>query len=103
MLKALALRALLPRSPRPPVSYILIVASSCTAPPEAFLSVKEPIAAAEIAVASDELAFLPENEIEVSRDDAEKSLALLSALDDHDDVQNVSVNFQIPDEIAAKE
>ena len=74
-----------------------------TAPPEAFLAVKDAVAAAGIAIASDELAFLPENEIEISGADAEKSLALLSALDDHDDVQNVSVNFQIPDEVAAKD
>jgi len=69
--------------------------------PGAFLAVKDAVAAAGIAIASDELAFLPENEIEIAGADAAKSLALLSALDDHDDVQNVSVNFQIPDEVAA--
>jgi transcriptional/translational regulatory protein YebC/TACO1 len=33
--------------------------------------------------------------------DARKVLRLLEALDDHDDVQNVWSNFDIPDEIMA--
>ena len=35
-------------------------------------------------------------------DTARKVLRLLEALDDHDDIQNVSANFNIPDEAMAE-
>ena len=34
-------------------------------------------------------------------DDARKAIKLLEALDDHDDVQNVSANFSVSDEVMA--
>ena len=36
-----------------------------------------------------------------TRREAKKVLRLLEALDDHDDVQNVYANFDIPDEVLA--
>ena len=35
-------------------------------------------------------------------DDARKVLKLMERLDDHDDVQNVASNFNIPDEVMAE-
>ena len=46
-----------------------------------------------------ELTFLPTATKEVDDKDARKILKLLSVLEDHDDVQQVYSNFDIPDEI----
>lgn len=48
---------------------------------------------------SAELSLLPNASIEVSGDDARKLLKLVEALEDHDDVQNVYSNFDIPDDV----
>ena len=48
------------------------------------------------------LVWKPQNTIEVSEDHASTLLKLLDTLDDNDDVQNVSSNFDISDEILAK-
>ena len=46
---------------------------------------------------------IPKNTVDVSDPDtARKVLKLMKRLDDHDDVQNVSSNFNIPDEIMAQ-
>ena len=51
---------------------------------------------------SAELTLVAQNVIEVSDEsDAKKVLRLMDAIDDHDDVQNVYANFDIPDEIMA--
>jgi len=43
---------------------------------------------------------MPKNTVDVSDPDtARKILKLMERLDDHDDVQNVSSNFNIPDDI----
>ena len=43
---------------------------------------------------------MPQNVIEVDDEsEAKKILRLMDAIDDHDDVQNVYANFDIPDEI----
>ena len=48
------------------------------------------------------LVWKPQNTIEVGEDQATTLLKLLDTLDDNDDVQNVSSNFDISDEILAK-
>lgn len=45
-----------------------------------------------------QLGYVPTSQISVSGADAEKLLALLDALEEHDDVQNVFANFDISDE-----
>ena len=45
------------------------------------------------------LGWKPQTTVEVSDDDAEKLLKLLDVLDDNDDVQRVSANFEIADEV----
>ncbi len=49
-----------------------------------------------------ELSMVPTTTVEVvSESEAKKVLRLLEALDDHDDVQNVYANFDIPDTVMA--
>jgi transcriptional/translational regulatory protein YebC/TACO1 len=53
-----------------------------------------------IAVSSSELTMLPTSTIGVdTAEAAKKVLRLVDALDEHDDVQDVYGNFDIPDEI----
>jgi YebC/PmpR family DNA-binding regulatory protein len=49
-------------------------------------------------VQSSKLAFLPKNKKLLSGRDAEVALNLAEALDDHDDVQNVFADFDIPED-----
>jgi transcriptional/translational regulatory protein YebC/TACO1 len=49
-----------------------------------------------------ELSMVPTTIIEVSTEsEAKRVLRLVEALDDHDDVQNVYANFDIPDAVMA--
>ncbi|HBL35256.1 MAG TPA: YebC/PmpR family DNA-binding transcriptional regulator [Firmicutes bacterium] len=45
-----------------------------------------------------ELAYIPNNTIEVSGEDAENLVKLADALEEHDDVQNVYANFELAEE-----
>jgi YebC/PmpR family DNA-binding regulatory protein len=55
-----------------------------------------------LAVESADLTMLAHNTVPLAdAESAKKVLRLIDALDDHDDVQNVSANFDIPDEILA--
>jgi transcriptional/translational regulatory protein YebC/TACO1 len=47
--------------------------------------------------------MVPQNTVKLTGDDAHKMLALMNALEDHDDVQAVHANFDIPDEIINEE
>ncbi len=65
--------------------------------------VKEELKKANIKVSSSKIEMLPESPISVSdTKSAEKILQLVEALEDHDDVQNVYANFDIPDAILEK-
>ena len=71
--------------------------------PDAFTTVADALEAAEIEVESKELTRIPSNTVDV--DDAATArqvLKLMEMLDDHDDVQNVSANFEIADEVMAQ-
>jgi len=73
-----------------------------TCPPEAFNAVSEALAKAGIEPESKQLTRIPANTVEISDVETAKTvLALMDALDDHDDVQSVSANFTIPDEALA--
>ena len=55
-----------------------------------------------VTVVSADLTLVPQTVIEVADEsEANKILRLVDAIDDHDDVQNVYANFDIPDEILA--
>jgi YebC/PmpR family DNA-binding regulatory protein len=70
--------------------------------PDAYSAVCDAIEAAEIETDSRELTWLPKDTVEVTVDDARKLLKLMERLDDHDDVQGVAANFDIPDDVMAE-
>ncbi|MEZ5949633.1 MAG: YebC/PmpR family DNA-binding transcriptional regulator [Planctomycetaceae bacterium] len=49
--------------------------------------------------ATAEILRIPANTVDLEGDDARRMLKLLEALEDHDDVQSVTANFNISDEI----
>ena len=64
------------------------------------MAVREAITAAGIAVTSADLVYAPQNLIELtSVSEAKQVMAVLDALDDHDDVQGVYANFDISDSL----
>ena len=70
-----------------------------TTAPNDFETVKKALEDKKIKTEVAELSMIPKNNIKVLGDDAKKVLALVDALEDHDDVQNVYANFDIADEI----
>jgi YebC/PmpR family DNA-binding regulatory protein len=73
-----------------------------TAGPTDFTAVKSALEGAGVPVASADLTMLPTTAIPLeSEGDARKVLRVIDALEEHDDVQNVYANFDIPDEIIA--
>lgn len=70
--------------------------------PENLKNVKETLEKAGINISLAEVTMLPKNYVPIEGDDADKMLKLMDALEDHDDVQNVYANFDIPDEAMSK-
>jgi len=66
--------------------------------PGDYLPLKEALQAAGIDVASSELTMIPDNTVAVAGEDAQKVMRLIDNLDDHDDVQKVYTNAELPDE-----
>jgi YebC/PmpR family DNA-binding regulatory protein len=73
-----------------------------TTDPTALRRVREVIEAAGIPVLSAELTMVPQTQVPVEGARARQVLALLDALEELDDVQNVYANFDIPDEVLAE-
>jgi YebC/PmpR family DNA-binding regulatory protein len=74
-----------------------------TSEPSAMSDVCGALAAAGIAVEASEIARIPSSTVDVEDVEvARKVLALMERLDDHDDVQTVASNFNIPDEALAR-
>jgi YebC/PmpR family DNA-binding regulatory protein len=71
-------------------------------PPGRFEAVKEALVAHKVATQSAELTKLSSLQVPVSEKDAEAILRLIDALEDHDDVQKVYSNFNVPDEVLAR-
>lgn len=71
-----------------------------TSEPQDFEKVKKAISDASIAMESAELTRIPATPVKIGTLDAARSvMTLVEALEDHDDVQNVYANFDIPDDI----
>jgi YebC/PmpR family DNA-binding regulatory protein len=67
-----------------------------------FEAVRKSLEQLGVPVTSFEVTMLPSTTIAVTEPDmASRILRLMEALDDHDDVQNVYANFDIPDELLA--
>ena len=64
-----------------------------------FMSVRQGLEQAGIRYASAELTMIPKNTVALDESDARKTLRLLDALEDNDDVQEVYANFYVPDEV----
>jgi YebC/PmpR family DNA-binding regulatory protein len=73
-----------------------------TSDPASFAAVRDAIEAAGIPMLSAELTMLPQSTIPVEGGQAKQVLALLEALEELDDVQNVYANFDIPESVMAE-
>jgi len=69
-----------------------------TCEPTDFLTVKQAIESAGIAMVSSEVTMVPSTTVDCDVDTGGKVLKLLEALEDHDDVQKVYSNADIPEE-----
>ena len=69
-----------------------------TVAPERLEDVKTALEAAGIVVASAEVAMVPQSTVTLRGREAEQTLKLLEVLEDHDDVQKVAANVDIPQE-----
>jgi len=69
---------------------------------EAFEAVKNALQEKQIPTEVAQIAQVPSNTITLDEKGSRKILALMEALDDHEDVQNAYANFDIPDEIIKK-
>ena len=69
-----------------------------TTEPTEFLDVKEALVAAGIEMESAEVTFTPSTTVELDVDGGRKVLRLIDTLEDHDDVQRVYHNAEIPEE-----
>lgn len=67
-------------------------------PPDGFHAVKEALEKASIAVSGAEVAMVPQNTVSLTGSSAEQTLKLLDELEEHDDVQDVASNIDIPQE-----
>ncbi len=70
--------------------------------PEDFEKVKERLDREKVPVASAQVTMVPKNTVNVDAKHIEQILKLTEELEDHDDVQGVSANFNIPTELMEK-
>ncbi len=74
-----------------------------TCEPTAFQELKKALTEKDVPMEVAEISMVPQNTVPVNdADAAQKILALMEDFEDHDDIQNVYANFDIPDEILAK-
>lgn len=73
-----------------------------TCDPDSFSDVCEKFEAAEVVCESQQVTRIPQNTVDLELEAAKQVLKLMDELDDHDDVQNVSANFNISDEVMAE-
>ena len=71
-------------------------------PAEDFTAVKDRLDQEKIVVASAQVTLVPKNTVDVDAKHVEQILKLTEELEDHDDVQSVSANFNIPNELMDK-
>jgi YebC/PmpR family DNA-binding regulatory protein len=73
-----------------------------TCAPEVYADLRAALEAAGIEPSVQEITRIPTSTVDLDAEAGRKVLKFLEALDDHDDVQNVSANFNIPDEAMAE-
>lgn len=69
-----------------------------TTAPEDFEAVQQALEANQIECSMAEITMIPETTMDLNEDDARKMMNLLEVLEEHDDVQDVYSNFNMPDE-----
>jgi YebC/PmpR family DNA-binding regulatory protein len=69
-----------------------------TADTKDFENIKKALESNKIKTKSAEITMIPSTTIKLEGDAAKQILGLVEALEEHDDVQNVYANFDIPDE-----
>ena len=75
---------------------------SVTTEPHDLALVRDALEKQGLKVTSADLTLVPQNTIPITDEgEAKKILRLMDAIDDHDDVQNVYANFDIPDDLLA--
>jgi YebC/PmpR family DNA-binding regulatory protein len=67
--------------------------------PSDFAAVRDAIAAAGIEIDNADLTMIPKNTVKLEENDARKTMKIMDALEDSDDVQEVYANFDIPEEV----
>ena len=77
-------------------SYEIITA------PEDINKVKASLETSSIPISLAETTMLPKNYVTLDDKSADQMIRLVEALEEHDDVQNVYTNFDIPEEVMAK-
>lgn len=70
--------------------------------PQDFEAVKKALADANIETMLAEITYVPQNTIRLEEKSAEQMLKLMEIMDEHDDVQKVHANFDIPDDVIEK-
>ncbi len=74
-----------------------------TCAPASFEALKKALQEKNIPLNSAEIAMVPQTNVQITDEEtARKILGLMEDFEDHDDVQNVYANFDIPDSILAK-
>ena len=78
-------------------------AATIYAAPSEFFAVKAALEAAGYAFLSAETGYVPLNTVPVQdKDDAKRLLNLLATIEEHEDVQSVYANYEMPDEWIAE-
>jgi YebC/PmpR family DNA-binding regulatory protein len=67
--------------------------------PADFAAVREAMTAAGIEFEQAELTMIPKNTVKLEEHDARKTMKIVDALEDSDDVQEVFANFDIPEDV----
>jgi YebC/PmpR family DNA-binding regulatory protein len=67
--------------------------------PTAYLKVKDAITAAKIPIEASEITHMPNGTVSINAEGAHKLLKLIDTLEDHDDVQSVSHNAEMPESV----
>jgi transcriptional/translational regulatory protein YebC/TACO1 len=65
-------------------------------------AVRRNLEAAGVKIESAELSMSPKNTVELDASKARQALRLIELLEDQDDVQRVTANFEIPEEVLAE-
>ena len=70
--------------------------------PESFETVRDRLEREKISMATAQVTLVPKNTVTLDQHAAEQTLKLTEELEDHEDVQNVAANFDIPNGAAGE-